>query len=50
MVDSVIMKANKLTATAISTLYRRSFGSKVQKASFLAENHPQNLHFSSLIF
>ena len=29
----------------ISTLYFRSFGSKVQKASFCAENYDQNLHF-----
>ena len=50
MVDSVIMKETNQLQLPISTLYRRSFGSKVQKASFLAENHPQKLHFSSLIF
>ena len=29
----------------ISTFYFRSFGSKVPKASFCAENYDQNLHF-----
>ena len=29
----------------ISTLYFRSFGSNVQKASFCAKNYDQNLHF-----
>ena len=38
-------KDTNLLQLPISTLYFRSFGSKVQKARFCAKNYDQNLHF-----
>ena len=44
MADLQLRKKTNQLQLLISTLYRSSFGSKVQNASFLAEIHYQKLH------
>ena len=44
MADLQLWKKTNQLQLLISTLYRSSFGGKVQKASFLAHIHYQKLH------
>ena len=44
MADLQLWKKTNQLQLLISTLYRSSFGGKVQKASFLADIHYQKLH------
>ena len=44
MVDFAIIKENKPIATPNFHFIHRSFGSEVQKGSFLAVNNQQKLH------
>ena len=44
MADLQLWKKTNQLQLLISTLYRSSFGSEVQNASFLAEIHYQKLH------
>ena len=50
MADLQLWKKTNQLQLLISTLYRSSFGGKVQKASFLADIHYQKLHLFVIDF